>query len=49
MLPTTLWRELCKNGWSDRDAVWVMDSGGPKEAFIRWGPDRPCPIPRGNY
>jgi len=21
--------EPCKNGWSDRDAVWVVDSGGP--------------------
>jgi len=21
----------CKNGWTDRDAVWVEDSGGPKE------------------
>jgi len=40
--PTTLWYKLCKNGWTDRDAVWVMDSGGPKEACIRWGPDPPC-------
>jgi len=24
-------RELCKNGWKDRFAVWVVDSGGPKE------------------
>jgi len=31
--------EPCKNGWTDRDAVWVMDSGGPKETRIRWGPD----------
>jgi len=22
--PTTLWRELCKNGWTDRDAVWLV-------------------------
>jgi len=22
---------LCKNGWTDRDAVWVADSGWPKE------------------
>jgi len=21
----------------DRDTVWVEDSGGPKELFIRWG------------
>jgi len=26
---------LCKNSWSDRDAVWVEDSGGPKEPRIR--------------
>ena len=31
-------REPCKNGWTDRDAVWVGDSGGPKEPYvcIRW-------------
>ena len=29
--------EPCKNGWTDRDAVWDLDSGGPKEACIRWG------------
>jgi len=29
------WRELCKNGWTDRDAVWVKDSGGSKEPCIR--------------
>ena len=34
--------ELCKNGWIDQDAIWVMDLGGPKEACIRWGPDPPC-------
>ena len=26
--------ELCRNGWTDRDAVWVVDSGGLKET---WG------------
>jgi len=26
--------EPCKNG--DRDAVWVVDSGGPKKSCIRW-------------
>jgi len=50
-LPTTLWsvclsvchdRESCKNWWTDRDAVWVVDSGGPKEPCTRWGPDPPC-------
>ena len=30
-------RELCKNGWTDRDTIWGMDSGGPKEACVRWG------------
>jgi len=24
-----------KNGWTDRDAVWVVESGGSKEACIR--------------
>jgi len=28
--------EPCKNGWTDRDAVWVEDSGGPKEPHIRF-------------
>ena len=34
--PTTLCHELCKNGWTDQDAIWIVDSGGPKEACIRW-------------
>jgi len=25
-----------KNGLTDRDAVWVVDLGGPKEPHIRW-------------
>jgi len=29
-------REPCRNCWTDRDAVWVMDSGWPTEACIRW-------------
>jgi len=33
--------ESCKNGCNDRDAVWVEDSGGPKEPCISWGPDPP--------
>jgi len=33
--PTTLCRELCKNGWTDRFAVWVVDSGGLKEAQVQ--------------
>jgi len=30
-------REPCRIGWTDRDAVWDMDSGGPKETCARWG------------
>jgi len=26
-------REHCENGWTDRDAVWVANSGWPKEAW----------------
>jgi len=33
--------EPCKNGWTNGDAVWVGDSGGPKEPCIRWGRDPP--------
>jgi len=33
--------EPCKNGCTDRDAVWAEDLGGPKEPCIRWGPDPP--------
>jgi len=29
--------EPCKNGWTDRDAVWVMDLGGTNKPCIRWG------------
>jgi len=36
-----------KNGCTDRDAVWVEDSDGPKESRIRWGPDPPHG--RGNF
>jgi len=32
-----IFRELCKNGLTDRDAVWVMDSGGHKERCVTWG------------
>jgi len=31
-----LCRELCKNGCTDRDAVWVVDSGGLMEACVSW-------------
>jgi len=36
--------EPCKNCWTDRNAVWVEKSGGPKEPCIRWG----SRIPHGN-
>jgi len=39
--------EPCKNGCTDQDAVWVGDSGGPKEPCIRWGADPP--MGRGNF
>ena len=42
-MPGHAWRhcrELCKNGWTSQEAVWV-DPGRPKEACIRWGPDPP--------
>jgi len=39
--------EPCKNCWNDPDAIWIEDSGGPKEPFIRWG--SPSPIGRGNF
>jgi len=26
---------------TERDAVWVEDSGWPKESCVRWGPDPP--------
>ena len=29
--------EPCKNGCTDRAAVWVEDLGGPGEPYIRWG------------
>jgi len=38
----TVCRELCKNSWSDRDAVWDAEWSWPKEACIGWGPNPPC-------
>ena len=33
-----MWRyEPCKNGWTDRHAVWIEDLGGPKGPCTRWG------------
>jgi len=34
----TLCGELCKTGWTDRDAVCGMGSDGPKESCFRPGP-----------
>jgi len=31
----TFCRELCKNGRTDRFAVWTVDSGGPKEPLVQ--------------
>jgi len=36
----SIWRvcaHLCKNGWTDRDAVWFVGLAGPKESCVRWG------------
>jgi len=37
----------CKNSWTDRDAVWFVDSCGLKKPCIRWGTMR-ISIQRGN-
>ena len=29
-------RSSVQNGWTDRDAVWVMGSNGPKKSCVRW-------------
>jgi len=34
-------REPCKRGWTDRNAVWVLDSRGSMEPGIRWRPWSP--------
>jgi len=28
--------ESCKSGWTDRDVVWDVNSGGPNQACGRW-------------
>ena len=33
--------EPCENGRTDRDAVFVEDSGGSREPFVRWGSRSP--------
>jgi len=32
-------RQPCKNGLTDRDVIWVMDSGRTKEPCTVWGSD----------
>jgi len=39
--------EPCENGWTDRDAVWVVDSGWPKEKPLLDGSQ--SPMRRGNF
>jgi len=29
-------RESCKSGWTNRDAIWDIDSGGLNKPCIRW-------------
>jgi len=33
--------ESCKNGWSNRGAIWVEHSGGSLELCVRWGSRSP--------
>jgi len=33
----TLCGHLCKNGWTDRDVIWVMSLSRPKESCVKWG------------
>jgi len=40
-------REPCKNGWTDRDAVWAVDCDGPKEPCIIWVSR--CPVVIGYF
>jgi len=37
---------LCKHGWTDRGAVWVVGSYGPKASCVRWVSR--SPMGRGN-
>ena len=30
--------EPCINSWTNRDVIWGVDFGGPKEPCISWGP-----------
>ena len=31
----------CRNGWTDRDAVWFEDLGWPNQHCVRWGSRSP--------
>ena len=31
-----MWASCAKNDWTDRDAVWVVDSNGPKAVCVTW-------------
>jgi len=33
--------EPCKNGWTNQDAIWDEDSGGPRNHVLDGGPDPP--------
>jgi len=33
----TFYSHLCTSGRTDRDAVWVIGSDGPRESCVRWG------------
>jgi len=39
--------EPCKNGWTDRDVLWVVDSDGPKKPCVRWGVQ--IPVGKGQF
>jgi len=39
--------EPSKNSWTAQDAIWVVDSGGPKKLYIRWGSR--SPLGRGTF
>jgi len=40
--------EPCKNGLTDRDAVWGEDSDIPKQPCVRWGGVSDLPMGRGD-
>jgi len=40
-------RQTCKNGWTNWDAIWGVDSRGPRNHVLDGCPN--CPMPRGNF